>query len=224
MTSSPHRYFILHKPFDMVSQFIVSHEVRCLADLDIDFPQDIHAIGRLDKDSEGLLILTTNKKVTRLLFQSQTPHQRTYLVQVNHQLSIENLEALRTGVAIKIKAGQFYTTPPCQVNIVDNPEKLYTLEDRLTAYPPYTWILITLTEGKYHQVRKMITAIRHKCKRLIRVSIEDLALGQLPPGALLEIKERDFFEKLKLVKAEDTHIIVETGFELKEEPEYTTLD
>ena len=86
MTSSPHRYFILHKPFDMVSQFIVSHEVRCLADLDIDFPQDIHAIGRLDKDSEGLLILTTNKKVTRLLFQSQTPHQRTYLVQVNHQL------------------------------------------------------------------------------------------------------------------------------------------
>ena len=59
MTSSPHRYFILHKPFDMVSQFIVSHEVRCLADLDIDFPQDIHAIGRLDKDSEGLLILTT---------------------------------------------------------------------------------------------------------------------------------------------------------------------
>ena len=70
----------------------------------------------------------------------------------------------------------------------------------------------------------MITAIRHKCKRLIRVSIEDLALGQLPPGALLEIKERDFFEKLKLVKAEDTHIIVETGFEIKEEPEYTTVD
>jgi 23S rRNA pseudouridine2457 synthase len=70
------------------------------------------------------------------------------------------------------------------------------MADRLTAYLPYTWLLITITEGKYHQVRKMIGAIKHKCKRLIRVSIEDLELGNLAPGMVREMDEKDFFNKL----------------------------
>jgi 16S rRNA U516 pseudouridylate synthase RsuA-like enzyme len=68
MSTSPHRYFIINKPYNMVSQFISSHNVRLLGDLDFDFPEGTHAIGRLDNHSEGLLLLTTNKKVTRLLF------------------------------------------------------------------------------------------------------------------------------------------------------------
>jgi 23S rRNA pseudouridine2457 synthase len=192
------RYFVLHKPFNMVSQFISTHKVGLLGDLDFTFPKGTHAIGRLDNHSEGLLLLTTNKKVTRLLFLSETPHERTYLVQINNELSNANLEKLRTGVSFKIKTGLMYTTAPCKVSIVQNPETICLMEERLTAYPPNTWLLITITEGKYHQVRKMIAAIKHKCKRLIRISIEDFCLGDLPPGKIRELDEKDFFDKLRI--------------------------
>lgn len=182
----------------MVSQFISSHKVGLLGDLDYVFPENTHAIGRLDKHSEGLLILTTNKKVTRLLFQSDTAHQRVYLVQVNNILTSENLEKLRTGISIRIKDGEQYTTPPCKVEIVDEPGKLYRTAFINDDYGSHTWLLITLTEGKFHQVRKMMAAVRHRCKRLIRISIEDLYLGSLEPGCIKEIDEKDFFEKLNI--------------------------
>lgn len=192
------RYFIINKPFNMVSQFVSTHDVRLLGDLDFDFPTGIHAVGRLDNDSEGLLILTTNKKVTRLLFLSDVPHKRTYLVQINNILSDENLKRLQTGINIRIKTGVHYTTTPCDVKIVTNPEELYDLGERLTAYHPFTWILITITEGKFHQVRKMIAATGHKTKRLIRISIEDLGLDGLKAGKVREMEEKDFFRKLKI--------------------------
>lgn len=194
------RYFVLNKPFNMVSQFVSTHEVRLLGDLDFDFPEGTHAVGRLDNDSEGLLILTTNKKVTRLLFLSEEPHKRTYLVQVNNVLSEENLKRLQTGITIRIKTGVHYTTAPCDVQIVTNPEELYDLGDRLTAYHPFTWILMTITEGKFHQVRKMIAATGHKTKRLIRISIEDVKLDGLKAGEVKELEEKDFFQKLKIRK------------------------
>ncbi len=182
----------------MVSQFVSTHDVQLLGDLDFDFPPGTHAVGRLDNHSEGLLILTTNKKVTRLLFLSEAPHKRTYLVQVNNIISAENLQRLQTGVEIRIKTGVKYITTPCDVGIVNDPGKLYDLGSRLTAYYPYTWLLMTITEGKYHQVRKMIAAIRHKCKRLIRISIEDLELDGLKAGGVREVDEATFFRKLKL--------------------------
>jgi 23S rRNA pseudouridine2457 synthase len=198
MQQAVNRYFILHKPFNMVSQFISTHKVGLLGDLDFTFPEGTHAIGRLDNHSEGLLLLTTNKKVTRLLFLGDTPHERTYLVQINNELSKENLEKLRTGVSFKIKTGLMYTTAPCKVSVVQNPQAICLMEERLTAYPPNTWLLITITEGKYHQIRKMIGAIKHKCKRLIRVGIEHLVLGDLEPGKVKEMNEKDFFDKLKI--------------------------
>ncbi|MBK8519991.1 MAG: rRNA pseudouridine synthase [Chitinophagaceae bacterium] len=192
------RYFIINKPFNMVSQFISTHDVRLLGNLDFDFPPGIHAVGRLDNDSEGLLILTTNKKVTRLLFLSDEPHKRTYLVQINNILSEENFKQLQTGIDIRIKTGITYTTTPCVVQVVTNPEELYDLGDRLTAWPPFTWLLMTITEGKYHQVRKMIAATGHKCKRLIRISIEDLELDGLKAGEVREMDEKELFAKLKI--------------------------
>lgn len=198
MQTSPHRYFILNKPADMVSQFVSSHEVRLLGDIDFDFPEGTHAIGRLDKDSEGLLILTTNKKITALLFQSAIPHKRTYLVQVMNKVSEQTLRTLQTGVTIPVKDGKNYTTPPCEVTIVTNPEHITKQAHALPDYIPVTWLLITLTEGKFRQVRKMMTAIHHKCKRLIRVSIEDLLLADLTPGEVKEISEPDFFQLLKI--------------------------
>jgi 23S rRNA pseudouridine2457 synthase len=198
MVSIPYRYFVLNKPYDMVSQFVSSDAVTLLGELDFNFPAGTHAIGRLDNNSEGLLLLTTNKKVTRLLFLGDDPHKRTYLVQVNNVLSQENLLLLQTGVTIRVRGGGDYITPPCDVSIVENAELLNTAATTLPIYGPHTWLQITLTEGKFHQVRKMMSAIRHRCKRLIRVSIEDLELGDLKPGCVREMEEADFFRLLKI--------------------------
>lgn len=182
----------------MVSQFISSHNVGLLGDLNYSFPDGTHAIGRLDNHSEGLLILTTNKKVTRLLFQGLVPHKRTYLVQVNRIISEEDLYRLRTGVTIRIKGNVEYVTPPCEVTLVKNPENLCKTWQTIQEYLPTYWLLITLTEGKFHQVRKMTAAIHHRCKRLIRISIEGITLGDLQPGEVREIKENDFFDQLNI--------------------------
>jgi len=193
-----HRYFIINKPYNMVSQFVSSHEVRLLGDLDFDFPEGTHAVGRLDNHSEGLLILTTNKKVTKLLFQGEQPHKRTYLVLVAHHVDEDTLQQLRNGIAIPIKGNEVYTTAPCEAEIVDNPGIAFNSPYIMNDYSNYTWLKLTLTEGKFHQIRKMMVAIRRKCKRLIRTAIEDLTLGDLPPGAVKEIDEADFFAKLHI--------------------------
>ncbi len=192
------RYFIINKPYNMVSQFISSDKVGLLGDLDFDFPEGTHAIGRLDNNSEGLLLLTTNKKVTRLLFLGDNPHKRVYLVQINNILSTDNLQKLRTGVSIRIKSDEFYITPPCNVEVIEEPEKLYRTAFTNEAHGKHTWLLITLTEGKFRQVRKMMAAVNHRCKRLIRISIEQLDLDGLESGCVKEINEKDFFEKLNI--------------------------
>lgn len=198
MPDPGHRYFIIHKPHNMTSQFISNRQERLLGDLNFCFPEGIHAIGRLDKDSEGLLILTTNKKITRLLFQSKEPHKRVYLVQVRYIVSEESLHTLRTGVSIQVSGGGYYKTPPCAVDIIEMPEDIMPADFPISTYQPYSWLRITLTEGKFRQVRKMVEAVKHRCVRLIRVSIEDLALDGLQSGDVREISEKDFFEKLKL--------------------------
>ncbi len=198
MSSAGNRYFIIYKPYNMVSQFVSSHDVNLLGDLDFVFPEGIHAIGRLDNHSEGLLILTTNKKVTRLLFQGEELHKRTYLVKVKNVMNDESLNKLRTGISIRVKGGGDYVTTPCHVDIVPIPTDLtphiYGLRDDI----PHTWLNITLTEGKYHQVRKMVRMIHHRCQRLIRVAIEDITIGDMKPGEVREMEENDFFEKLKI--------------------------
>ncbi len=199
MLDTEKRYFIIHKPTNMVSQFIGNEKnARLLGDLDFDFPEGIHAIGRLDSMSEGLLILTTNKKVTKLLFQSVVPHTRTYLVRVANNVSEEKLHQLRTGVTIHIKGDVDYVTTPCDVEIINLPTIFQQPEKEATRYIPHTWLRITLTEGKYHQIRKMVFNVGHRCQRLIRVAIEDLLLEDLPVGGVKEIAEVDFFRLLKI--------------------------
>jgi 23S rRNA pseudouridine2457 synthase len=198
MPASAHRYFILNKPYNMVSQFVSSHVVNLLGDIGFDFPEGIHAIGRLDNLSEGLLILTTNKKITRLLFEAETPHKRTYLVLVNHTVTEERLQQLRDGITFRIRGGGYYTSAPCEADIVLQPEISFPSPYVMTKNIPYTWLRIILTEGKFHQVRKMVAAIHHRCKRLIRVSIENLRLGDLQPGDIKEIPEQEFFSLLNI--------------------------
>ena len=193
------RYFILHKPVNMVSQFVSSHAVRLLGDINFDFPVGTHAIGRLDKDSEGLLLLTTNKKITKLLFHGSEPHVRKYLVQVINEISAETIEMLSKGVAISAAKGEKYMTSSCIVEKVEKPT--YIEDQKTTTIHPnvkHSWITISLTEGKFHQVRKMVAAVNHKCLRLIRISIEAITLEGMRPGEVREVGEDYFFEKLRL--------------------------
>jgi 23S rRNA pseudouridine2457 synthase len=198
INTTQNRYFIINKPYKMVSQFISPDKVNLLGDLNFPFPEGTHAIGRLDNNSEGLLILTTNKRVTKLLFESETPHKRTYLVQVEKFVNEQSLFQLRTGIKIRVKGGGYYTTSPCEVEIVEKPKNLPKRGHEFREDLPHTWLTITLTEGKFHQIRKMVSSVHHHCKRLIRISIEDLALGDLQPGSIKEIEEEEFFEKLKI--------------------------
>jgi len=209
MKVNGNRYFIINKPGNMVSQFVSSHKVPLLGNLNYNFPEGTHAVGRLDRNSEGLLILTTNKKVTRLLFESETPHKRCYLVQVKKVVAHETLQQLRTGVSIRVKGGGDYVTSPCEVELVENPDVFTRINNDIIEYQPSTWLLITLTEGKFRQIRKMVAGVNHQCKRLIRVAIEDLTLGDLPPGAVREIDEKEFFEKTNIRETAESTIIVE---------------
>lgn len=195
-----HRYFAVYKPYRMVSQFVSRENVSLLGDLSFDFPEGTHAIGRLDANSEGLLLLTTNKKITKLLFMSGTPHRRTYLVRVNGIVALETIERLCTGVDISAEKGTVYRTMPCEVAIVATPPcglESYQFEQRPNV--PHTWLNMSLYEGKYHQIRKMVHAMRHSCRRLIRISIEDMNINGMKPGDVKEVDEESFFRLLKLL-------------------------
>lgn len=199
MSDSSHRYFILNKPYNMLSQFVGDDfGNNMLGKIDFDFPEGTHAIGRLDNLSEGLLILTTNKKVTKLLFNSKILHKRTYLVQVDATITDKNIEDLRSGVPILLRGNTMWVTSPCEVERIEKPDECYNIVNTLHPRHPHAWLKITLTEGKYRQIRKMIIAVKNKCKRLIRISIEDLELGDLPVGQIREYSESDFFRMLKI--------------------------
>jgi 23S rRNA pseudouridine2457 synthase len=188
-----HRYFILNKPRNMVSQFVSSDNVPLLGEIDFDFPEGTHAVGRLDKDSEGLLILTTDKKITRLIFSGKDPHKRTYLVMVQNEMNETTFQHLKEGVTIKIKNGEFYCAKPDAVFRVADPVSLYPWAIDPREIYPHTWLCVTLTEGKYRQVRKMMLALRHRCLRLIRLRIENITIEGIAPGMVKELDRGAFY-------------------------------
>jgi 23S rRNA pseudouridine2457 synthase len=193
-----HRYFAIYKPYDMVSQFVSSHNVTLLGSLDFEFPKGIHAIGRLDNHSEGLLLLTTNQQVTRLLFQGEKPHARKYLVQVKNKMNQLTAMELSNGILIEVAGGEKYMTTACNVELVSRPIWLQPAAYEISANLPHSWLEISLTEGKFHQVRKMVAAVHHKCRRLVRLSIEDISIAKMQPGDVMELSEKDFFEQLHI--------------------------
>jgi 23S rRNA pseudouridine2457 synthase len=195
---SHHRYFALNKPYNMVSQFVSVEAVPLLGDVDFDFPEGTHAIGRLDALSEGLLLLSTNKRVTQLLYNSHTPHKRTYLVRVLKTITPEKVQQLRNGVTISVRGKGVYTTQPCDVQLLETPPNLLPYQLEQNPNIPHSWLQLKLYEGKRHQIRNMMIAVNHPCRRLIRTAIEDLDLGDLAPGCVREIPEADFFRLLKI--------------------------
>ena len=192
--SAPPRYFALHKPYGMLSQFTGGHPgLRMLGDLPFAFPEGIHAVGRLDYTSEGLLLLTTDQKVTRRLFDPAARHPRSYLVNIYKQVSDVTIAQLASGISIRIKGGLDYTTAPAIVTRVERPASLPRITHELREDIPQDWLCITLTEGKFRQVRKMLQAVYHPCHRLIRLSIGGMELGDLRSGELRELDAAAFF-------------------------------
>ena len=177
----------------MVSQFVSSDDVPLLSEIDFPFPDGTHAIGRLDKDSEGLLLLTTDKKITRLIFSGTKQHIRTYVVMVQNKMDDSTFNNLRDGVNIKVKNGEKYIAKPYDILRVTDPVSLYPWATDPRESYPHTWLLITLTEGKFRQVRKMTLAVSHRCLRLIRLSIENINVKGIPPGNVQELTPENFY-------------------------------
>ncbi len=199
MPAPANRYFAINKPYGMLSQFVGGHPgLPMLGDLDFSFPEGIHAVGRLDYTSEGLLLLTTNKAVTKILFDPAAAHPRSYLVNVYKAVSDETIAGLAGGVSIRIRGGADYTTAPASVVRHPRPVGLPRNAHELRADIPQDWLVITLAEGKHRQVRKMLQAVHHPCHRLIRLSIGGMVLGELATGAVREMAEEEFFGELGL--------------------------
>jgi 23S rRNA pseudouridine2457 synthase len=182
----------------MISQFVSSHNKRLLGELDFDFPEGIHALGRLDDDSEGLLILTTDKSMTRILFNPEVKHKRNYVVQVEKRVGEAALHKLRTGMEILVKLKGVYMTKPCEVNIIEKPHWLPERAHEFRADLPQTWMEMILTEGRNRQIRKMCAGVYHPCKRLIRTKIEDLSIEGMQPGEVKELSKEELFAGLHI--------------------------
>ena len=189
----------MNKPYNMLSQFVSPYpHHRLLGDLEFNFPEGTHAVGRLDEHSEGLLILTNDKSITRNLLHPKKQHTRQYLVQVQKIMSDETIEQLKSGITILIKQRGEYLTKPCLVRRIEEPNNIPSNELLGKDYFPSTWLEFTLTEGKNRQIRKMCKAVKHKCKRLLRTKIENLELGELKAGEVLELEKEIFFSRLNL--------------------------
>lgn len=195
-------YYIIYKPYKMISQFTSSHKKKCLDVLDFKFPKDVYPLGRLDENSEGLLILTNDKKLNYKLLTPTFEHKRVYLVQLQGIINNEALKQLETGVDIALDSG-LYNTKPCKAKQVQKPENLATRGHAVSERLPTSWIELTLTEGKFHQVRKMTAGVGFPCLRLIRTSIEDVRLENMQPGEVRELKRDAIYKKLNILPEED---------------------
>lgn len=186
-----HQHFILHKPHGFISQFIyeLKRNKRKLGEL-FDFPEGTMAIGRLDEDSEGLLLLTTDGMMSELVRSKKV--EKEYYAQVDGIITLEAVEQLKNGVEIGFH-GKKYITKKCQANLIPNP--MHIGEGRRIRderHGPTSWVSITLTEGKFRQVRKTTSAVGFPTLRLIRVRVGNIELGNLKAGEVREIYKDDF--------------------------------
>ena len=181
------RYFIVYKPFNVLSQFTSSEGKPTLKDF-FSVPADVYPVGRLDFDSEGLLLLTNDKQLNHRLLDPKFAHEREYWVQVDGQINEAALQRLRSGVTINID-GKPYTTRRCQVELFGSEPRVPVRNPpiRFRAHIPTSWIKIILLEGKNRQVRKMTAQAGFPTLRLIRHRIGNITLNGLQPGEMREI-------------------------------------
>ena len=180
-----------HKPFGVISQFTPDGpNHRTLADFD--FPPAVYPIGRLDADSEGLLLLSDEARWTERILDPKIGHEREYWVQVEGVPTSEALERLAGGLIIQ---GQ--RTLPCKVRLHEELPQMWPRNPpiRFRKTVPDSWLSIVLNEGKNRQVRRMTAAVGYPTLRLIRVRIGRLWLGDLGPGTWRQVEGRVIGER-----------------------------
>tara|TARA_R110002050_G_scaffold56512_4_gene127204 strand:+ start:11012 stop:11590 length:579 start_codon:yes stop_codon:yes gene_type:complete len=187
-----HVHFKIYKPFGMMSQFTSndakeSRKKHFLGEL-YDFPEGSMPVGRLDEKSEGLLLLTTDGRLSDTINQSGI--EKEYYAQLDGLINPEALEQLAKGVIIGF-AGKKYSTKPCEVRQLSDvpPFSEPNKKLRIGVHRPNSWISITITEGKFRQVRKMTAAVGYPTLRLVRVRIGAIHLETMKPGAIATLKE-----------------------------------
>ncbi len=186
-----HRHFIIYKPWGYLSQFTynLKRNKKLLGELH-DFPEGTMAIGRLDEDSEGLLLLTTDGMMSEIVRAKKV--EKEYYAQVDGLITPEAAERLQNGVEIGVK-GAKYITLPCKVKIQDTPPLLPERGRKIRdeRHGPTSWVSITVTEGKFRQVRKMTSAVGFPTLRLVRIRVGNTHLGSLEPGSVQEVDTFD---------------------------------
>jgi 23S rRNA pseudouridine2457 synthase len=190
------KYFILYKPFGILSQF--SGEKDSLKEV-ADFPKEVYPVGRLDKDSEGLLLITDDKPLNHYLLNPQFKHQRTYLAQVEGIPSPEAIAHLEKGVEINVD-GKIYTTQKAEAKLLGAEPQLPQREPpiRYRKSVSDSWIELKLTEGKNRQVRKMTAAVGFPTLRLVRWSMEELTISGFGVGEVREFTQGEIYRLLHL--------------------------
>lgn len=184
-----HQHFILNKPYGYLSQFIyqLKRNKKLLGEL-YDFPIGTMAIGRLDEDSEGLILLTTDGMMSELVRGKKV--DKEYYVQVDGIITQEAIDKIQNGVEIGFK-GSKYKTKPCKAFLISEipnfGERGKKIRDE--RHGPTSWASITLNEGKFRQVRKMTSAVGFPTLRLVRVRIGNVYLNELKSGEVIEIAD-----------------------------------
>jgi 23S rRNA pseudouridine2457 synthase len=175
----------------VLSQFTSTEGKKTLKDV-IEVPKDVYPVGRLDYDSEGLLLLTNDKSINQKLLHPQYEHERTYWVQVEGAIQNKDLVALQKGVTITID-GKPYRTKPAKLQILPNdiavPERNPPIRFRQSI--PTSWVSIQLTEGKNRQVRKMFAHVGFPVLRLIRAALGTYNIAQMEPGDYLILSQKE---------------------------------
>lgn len=184
-----HQHFILNKPYGYLSQFIyqLKRNKKLLGEL-YDFPDGTMAIGRLDEDSEGLILLTTDGMMSELVRSKKV--DKEYYVQVDGIITQEAIDKIQNGVEIGFD-GSKYKTKPCRACLISEvpnfSERGKKIRDE--RHGPTSWASITLNEGKFRQVRKMTSAVGFPTLRLVRVRIGNVYLNELKSGEVIEITD-----------------------------------
>lgn len=188
MKKAKHQHFILFKPYGYLSQFVNNQTKRVnkkLLGTLYRFPENTMAIGRLDEPSEGLLLLTTDGKTSEFIRSNKI--EKEYYAQVDGEITEEAINLLKNGVEISTETGN-YLTKNCTVKKLEKipqlPERAKKIRD--ARHGPTSWISVTLTEGKFRQVRKMTAIVGYPTLRLVRVRIGTIHLNNLQPGEIIE--------------------------------------
>jgi 23S rRNA pseudouridine2457 synthase len=189
------RYFLIYKPYGMVSRFTPEDGHPGLSDLG-EFPSDVYPVGRLDADSEGLLLLTNDKALNERLLHPKHEHGRTYLIQVEKEIDEQAIRKLCEGVDVRID-GRNHRTAPAEASLTEEPP--LPPRDPPIRYRkniPTSWIRLILTEGKNRQVRKMTAAVGFPTLRLVRIGIEGLSIDNPYPGKITELSGTEVYNAL----------------------------